>query len=199
MGSGNFNSTLITPIHALGPTHTTSGIGSTVTWGSETKTILSLTNHPTADVSVATLDSAVVSAAPATLLDEAAFDYFWNLGEFVPLVWARRNTGDACIITVEQFPTRNSGVFNLNAGLNIPAPDYRAARVAWSESPTNGDSGSPAFLIINSILALASLVSFATFGGPFLPTVFSWIRSVVQSVGRDLRAVNLQSFLVFNA
>ena len=154
--------TAITPQHVVCAQHFPLDRGVTIRFITANNVVVLGTirgryNHPTADVSVYTLDTPLpATITPCQVFPTNYADYLSYLGGGRPPVMFLDKEEKALVHEFRAIDT-------LHTFAIFAKPIYHTARLPFYEDWEDGDSGDPAFLIVNNTLVLLST---ATGGGP---------------------------------
>jgi len=199
--------TLISPRHVICAQHYPLNVGTSIRFVRLdntviTKTITATANVPNTDIQIALLDSDIESGVSfAKILPENWFNYLPSIYSNSTTSYERNYTfglpslcldqeEKALILDLVSFPANKR-----NTSFSVPNNSKNAE---FYENIIGGDSGNPAFLIINNILVLTSLWHNPG-SGPFVSYYKSQINSLMSQLGGNyqLTEIDLSSFLTY--
>ena len=202
VGGQQLAGTLISPRHVIFAAHYQPPVGALLRFIRQDNTIVqrTLTNkltHPSyipyfPDITIGVLDSDVPSGITfAKLLPS-------NWGNYFPSLCSARATVPALCLDQEE-KALITDVFQCQsyAAFTTPNTFNKVQRTLFYESKIGGDSGNPAFLIINNELVLLTVWTFGGAGsGTFLTPQISAINAMMTSLGGgyQVTTINLSSF-----
>lgn len=196
-----FGLTLISPRHVIGAAHAMPSIGSTVRFVTTNNTVVTrtLTNtvrHPTyqpyyPDISIGVLDSDV----PNTITFCRLLPSNWK--NYIPALDINRTVPALCLDQEEKALITDWYGSYVYASFSAPSLVNAPNRLAFYEQKIGGDSGNPAFLIINNQLVLLTTWTFGGAGsGTFLTPEINAINTMMTTLGGgyQVSTVNLSSY-----
>jgi hypothetical protein len=192
--SSGRNGVLVTSKHAIFAAHYSPTVGDAMVFRdadgvAESVTVAAVSAHPTTDILLARLSSALsASIPPACVLPTDYVDYLGTTGSNIACVMADKDHN----IGVGETSSLNTGGA---AGWHSPA---NATRAAMHHPLATGDSGSPIMLLSGSNLCLLAVAT-GTGTGYAITGVRSWIESTIAAWGdtQTLTDLDLTSFTNF--
>lgn len=194
--------TLISPRHIIFAAHFQIGNGSTIRFVDQnnnviTRTMTNKLTHPLytpyyPDITIGVLDSDV----PASISYAKILPQNWS--NYLPSLQLQYTV--PCLYIDQEEKALISEVYYLSDFAEFDSPDT-SARLAFFENLISGDSGSPAFMIINNQLVILTVITFGGSGrGTSILAHKNAINSMMASLGGgySLSEIDLSGFTYFS-